>query len=99
MATLWNLPEINHWWLPNEEAYPSVVRSVRLLLEDRLGDIDPHQRSKKQRDMRGVFAEMSIQDASDTQAEKSQKEPNVGHAANLDMLKEERRDSITEGWK
>lgn len=65
MAALWKLPEINHWWLPNEEAYPPVVRSIRLLLEDRLGDINPQQRSKKQRDMRGVFADMSIQDSLD----------------------------------
>ena len=62
MAALWNDPEIHHWWLPNEEAYPPVVRSVRSLMGDRLGDKDSGQRSKEQRDMRGIFAAMILKE-------------------------------------
>ena len=63
MAAHWNDPEIHHWWLPNEEAYPSVVRSVRLLMGDRLRDKESGQRSQEQRDMRGIFAAMSLEEA------------------------------------
>ena len=68
MAVLWHDPEINHWWLPNEEAYPSVVRSVRSVMEDRLRGTSNLQRSKEQRDMRGIFAAMSIEDVDKAEA-------------------------------
>ena len=50
------------------------MRSIRSLLEDRLGDIEPQQRSKEQRDMRGIFTAMSIQDDNSAQAEVLQME-------------------------
>ena len=62
MAALWDLPDINHWWLPNEEAYPAVARSVRSVLEARSEDFDKRQRSQDQRDMRGIFAKLSLVD-------------------------------------
>ena len=35
MAELWGLPELRHWWLPNDEGYPPIVRSIRAFIEDR----------------------------------------------------------------
>ena len=62
MATLWKLPDIHHWWLPNEEAYPAVARSVRSVLEARDEDFDKRQRSQDQRDMRGIFSKLKLTD-------------------------------------
>ncbi|KAL9131544.1 MAG: hypothetical protein Q9217_000558 [Psora testacea] len=61
MAALWGVPDINHWWLPNEEAYPSVVRSVRFLMDDRL-NMDTKKRSQDQREIKGIFANLTIKD-------------------------------------
>ncbi|KAL8775359.1 MAG: hypothetical protein Q9209_000367 [Squamulea sp. 1 TL-2023] len=38
LANLWGLPELRHWWLPNEEGYPSIIRSIRAFIEDRAGN-------------------------------------------------------------
>ena len=65
MAALWNVPEINHWWLPNEEAYPSVVRSVRSFMEDRLY-VDTKKRSQDQRELKGIFSEMTVKEEEET---------------------------------
>ena len=62
MAALWNLPDINHWWLPDEEAYPAIARCVRSVLETRGEDVDKRQRSQEQRDMRGIFSRLKITD-------------------------------------
>ena len=63
MAALWNLPEINHWWLPNDEDYPSVARNVRSVQDHRPDDvISKGQRSQDQREIRGIFTRMSIKD-------------------------------------
>ncbi|RAK99141.1 Zn(II)2Cys6 transcription factor [Aspergillus ibericus CBS 121593] len=35
LAALWQKPEINGWWLPDEEGYPSIIREVRAMTEER----------------------------------------------------------------
>ena len=35
MSQLWGLPDILHWWLPNNEGYPSIVRNIRSFLTER----------------------------------------------------------------
>ena len=74
MAALWNDPEINHWWLPHEEEYPFVVRSVRSVMENRLGDMPTGQRSQEQRDMKGIFAALSIKDIDQADSRKHRKD-------------------------
>lgn len=69
MAALWNIPEINHWWLSNEEDYPLVVRNVRLVMEHSLEEADPRQRSQEQRDMVGIFTSLNLDEGGKAQAQ------------------------------
>ena len=60
MAELWGLPELRHWWLPNDEGYPPIVRSIRAFIEDRTQPRAQAQ-SEDVRNMRAIFSKMSIQ--------------------------------------
>ncbi len=62
MAAMWGIPEINHWWLPNDEAYPPVVRSVRSLMENRLPQAPSRSRSEDQRTIKGIFSQLTVHD-------------------------------------
>ena len=35
MSQLWDLPDILHWWLPDNEGYPSIVRNIRSFITER----------------------------------------------------------------
>lgn len=61
MADLWGAPEIRHWWLPNDERYPPIVRSIRSFTEDRT----PKPGGKPTEDLRtmkGLFENLDIKD-------------------------------------
>ena len=60
MAQLWCLTELRHWWLPNDEGYPPIVRSIRAFIEDRTQPRAQAQ-SEDVRNMRAIFSKMSIQ--------------------------------------
>ena len=60
MAEFWGLPELRHWWLPNDEGYPPIVRSIRAFIEDRAQPRAQAQ-SEDVRNMRAIFSKMSIQ--------------------------------------
>ena len=60
MAELWGLPELRHWWLPNDEGYPPIVRSIRAFIEDRTQP-HPQPQSEDVRNMKAIFSKMSIQ--------------------------------------
>ncbi len=36
MSTLWGIPEVKQWWLPHNEGYPPIIRSIRSFIDDRL---------------------------------------------------------------
>ncbi|GFF40670.1 uncharacterized transcriptional regulatory protein C15D4.02 [Aspergillus udagawae] len=61
MAALWQLPEINHWWLPNEEGYPEIIREVRSMTEERTTHARDDFRENV-RDMRTIFWKLSVDD-------------------------------------
>ncbi|RHZ51555.1 hypothetical protein CDV55_103811 [Aspergillus turcosus] len=61
MAVLWQLPEINHWWLPNEEGYPEIIREVRSMTEERTAHARDNFRENV-RDMRTIFWKLSLDD-------------------------------------
>ena len=66
MASLWGLPEINnHWWIPDEQLCPSVVRSIRSCMGDRLPQVATRSRSEDQRNIKGIFPSLTIQDEAD----------------------------------
>ena len=63
MAQLWKLPEIHHWWLPNEEGYPEIVRAIRAWTSERTPSpnvIDGE--SDVVRHMKTLFSNFSVND-------------------------------------
>jgi len=51
-----------HWWLPNDEGYPPIIRSIRKFVEERTSratDIP----GQSLRDMKAVFATMNLDDS------------------------------------
>ncbi|MCJ1306133.1 hypothetical protein MMC08_008951 [Hypocenomyce scalaris] len=62
MAELWDNPEIYHWWLPNDEGYPPIIRSIREFIEDRT--MKPRdQPSEDLREIKGILSKMTIDDS------------------------------------
>jgi hypothetical protein len=59
LAAIWQLPEINHWWLPNDEGYPNIVREIRSLSEERLTQPRDDFRENV-RDMKSLFWKLSV---------------------------------------
>ncbi|RAH40541.1 Zn(II)2Cys6 transcription factor [Aspergillus brunneoviolaceus CBS 621.78] len=61
MAAIWQLPEIDRWWLPNDENYPDLVREVRAMTEERITHPRDHFREDV-RDMKALFWNISLDD-------------------------------------
>jgi hypothetical protein len=60
MSELWNV-DVRHWWLPNEEGLPPVIRAIKEFIEYRA------QRPKNAlqadvREMSGIFRDMGVSD-------------------------------------
>ncbi|PGH30225.1 hypothetical protein GX50_07020 [[Emmonsia] crescens] len=63
MADLWQLPELNHWWLPNEEGYPRLVREIREWTSER--ELKPRDTFREDlRDLKTMFWRMTMDDTS-----------------------------------
>lgn len=60
MADEWGVPEVNDWWLPDENACPPVVRTVQAFMEDRLPQAGGQSRSEDQRNIKGIFSKLSL---------------------------------------
>ncbi|RAL11592.1 Zn(II)2Cys6 transcription factor [Aspergillus homomorphus CBS 101889] len=61
MAALWQLPQIDRWWLPNDESYPKIIREVRAMTEERINHPRDHFREDV-RDMKALFWNISLDD-------------------------------------
>ncbi|KAF9893872.1 hypothetical protein FE257_010042 [Aspergillus nanangensis] len=61
LATVFQLPELNHWWLPNDEGYPEIFRDVRTMTEERTTNPRDDFRESV-RDMRSLFWNISLDD-------------------------------------
>ncbi|KAL4943300.1 hypothetical protein BDV06DRAFT_140679 [Aspergillus oleicola] len=72
MASIWQLPEIHHWWLPGDEGFPAIIREVRQLTDERTTNPRDNFRESV-RDMRAVFGKFNLDD---TESETSP--PSVG---------------------
>ncbi|KAL4880451.1 hypothetical protein BJY04DRAFT_191296 [Aspergillus karnatakaensis] len=59
LAALWQLPELNHWWLPNDEEYPTLIREVREMTEERTTNPRDNFRESV-RDMKAVFGKLNL---------------------------------------
>lgn len=63
MADFWKIPELNHWWLPDDEGYPPIVREIREWTAERVTDARDTFRESV-RDLKAVFGNMSLEDCS-----------------------------------
>jgi hypothetical protein len=50
-----------HWWLPNDEGYPTIVRSIRKFVEERTSPAKDLP-SEDLRDMKAIFASLNLDD-------------------------------------
>lgn len=62
LAQLWGLPEISHWWLPNDEGYPAIVRSIRAFMEGRPLHANIQAKSEDVRTLKAIFSKLSVED-------------------------------------
>ena len=59
IAAIWQLPEIQHWWLPNDEGYSDSIREVRGMSEERMNQpLDDFRENV--RDMKSLFWKLSV---------------------------------------
>ncbi|KAL2834419.1 hypothetical protein BDW59DRAFT_47201 [Aspergillus cavernicola] len=59
LAALWQLPDIHHWWLPNNENFPTIIREVRKMTEERTNNPRDNFRESV-RDMKAVFGNLNL---------------------------------------
>lgn len=63
------MPELNEWWLPNNEGYPDIVREVRALTDERTNNPQDDFRESL-RDMKTLFGKVNLDDST-TESEHS----------------------------
>ena len=63
LADRWKIPEVTHWWLPNDEGYPDIVREVREWTNERTTNPRDNLREAV-RDMKLIFGRMKLDDTS-----------------------------------
>ncbi|KAL8833000.1 MAG: hypothetical protein Q9170_004579 [Blastenia crenularia] len=66
MAALWDDPSISHWWLPNDEGYPAIIRSIRSFTEERTPKTGGQSESEDVRNMKGLLERLNIKSSKDT---------------------------------
>lgn len=59
MSDLFGDRSCMHWWLPNEERYPPIIRSIRKFVEERSSPAKDVS-SGDLRDMKAIFASMKL---------------------------------------
>lgn len=64
MSELFRDNSCMHWWLPNDEMYHPIIRSIRKFVEDRTS-LPKSAESKDVQDMKAVFSAMDVSDQSD----------------------------------
>jgi hypothetical protein len=50
-----------HWWLPNDEEYPPIIRSIRNFVEERTSEAKTLP-AEDLRDMKAIFASLKLDD-------------------------------------
>lgn len=61
MAALFQDPSCMHWWLPNDDSYPPIIRSIRRFVEERTS-VARDLPAEDLRDMKAIFSSMKIDD-------------------------------------
>jgi hypothetical protein len=61
LAVIWQTPDVNHWWLPNDEGYTDLVREIRQLTAERSAQPRDELRENV-RDLKTLFGRLSTDD-------------------------------------
>ncbi|CAG8949255.1 hypothetical protein HYFRA_00004880 [Hymenoscyphus fraxineus] len=61
MAGLFHDESCMRWWLPNDEGYPTIIRSIRKFVEER-SSAPKDLPAEDLRDMKSIFASMNLED-------------------------------------
>ncbi|CAI7567106.1 unnamed protein product [Penicillium glandicola] len=64
LAAIWGAPEANHWWLPNDEGYSSIIREIRSLTNERSSQSRDELRENA-RDMKSLFGKLNLDETDD----------------------------------
>ena len=75
LSAIWHQPEVNHWWLPNDEGYTNIVREIRELTAERSAQPRDELRENV-RDMKTLFGRLNVNDLEDGSSPTS---TNSGH--------------------
>jgi hypothetical protein len=51
-----------HWWLPNDEGYPPIIRSIRTFVEERTASARDVP-TEDLRDMKAIFSSLKLDDS------------------------------------
>ncbi|CZR62407.1 related to C6 finger domain protein [Phialocephala subalpina] len=62
MADLFRDRSCMNWWLPNDEAYPPIIRSIRKFVEERTSPAK-NMPAEDLRDMKAIFASLKLDDS------------------------------------
>jgi hypothetical protein len=61
MADLFKDQTCMHWWLPNDEGYPSIIRNIRKFVEER-SSAPKDMPTEDLRDMKAIFEKLDLVD-------------------------------------
>ncbi len=62
LSELWNIPELHHWWLDDDQGYPPIIRSIRSFIEDRT--MTPKdQPGEDLRDIKNILQKVNLDDS------------------------------------
>lgn len=61
MSDLFQDRSCMHWWLPNDEGYPQIIRSIRKFVEERTSPVKDVS-TEDLRDMKAIFSSMKLDD-------------------------------------
>lgn len=56
--------DVTHWWLPNDEMCPPIIRAVKDFIEERTTQ-PKDQTSEDLRIMKGIFSSLSLNDSAE----------------------------------
>ncbi|RFU28276.1 hypothetical protein B7463_g8051, partial [Scytalidium lignicola] len=66
MSDLFRDRSCMHWWLPNDENYPPIIRSIRKFVEERTTTPTDKDLSNDLHDMKAIFANLNLDDGKST---------------------------------
>ncbi|KAJ5112495.1 hypothetical protein N7532_000540 [Penicillium argentinense] len=70
LGAIWQIPELEHWWLPNDEGYYDIIREIRALSAERMSQPRDDFRENV-RDMKSLFWKLSVDDQNEEQSPSS----------------------------